>query len=98
MRDDVLAAFSILQATDSLRGKHGRTDDLWVAHYVQLLTAEEGFAPERLSEVSVVATATVAGTNTAIVLWSLGQPDADLVEITTGILDQLDPIWPDWLR
>lgn len=95
--EDVLAAFSVLQTTDSLRGKHGRTDDLWVAHYVELIAAEPGFLPEHLTEVMVAVTATVAGTNTSIALWSMGQPEAELEPIIIQILDQLDPIWPDWL-
>ncbi len=91
---DVLAAFSVLQATDSLRGTHRSADDRWVGRYVELFMAEPGFTPNQLQEVAVVAAATNAATNTAIAMWALGQPDADLIKITAEVLDQVDPIWP----
>lgn len=94
-REPILAAFAVLQSTDALRGKHGRTDDEWINLYIAKLAGEPGFTPELLAPISVVAAATVAGTNTAIALWALGQPETDLTAITASVLDQLDPIWPD---
>jgi hypothetical protein len=31
-----------------------------------------------------------------VAMWA-AQPDADMVAMTSAVLDQLDPIWPDWL-
>jgi hypothetical protein len=32
-----------------------------------------------------------------VAVWAAAQPDADMVAMTGAVLDQLDPIWPDWL-
>ncbi len=95
---DVLAAFTVLQATESLRGTHRSSDQLWIAALVELFMNEPGFTPDQLQEVSVVAAATTAATNTAIGIWALGHPATNLIDITGEVLDQLDPIWPDAYR
>ena len=44
------------------------------------------------------ADGTLVGTTTMLVaVWAAAQPDADMVAMTGAVLDQLDPIWPDWL-
>lgn len=95
---DVLAAFSVLQANDSLSGTHRSSDQQWITAHVQLFTDEPGFTPDQLQEVSVVAAATTAATNTAIGMWALGHPAKNLIDITGEVLDQIDPIWPDIYR
>lgn len=96
--EQVLAAFSLLQTADSLRGTHGKSDDVWIQHYLDMFMTDPAFTPDDLRVCAVVAAATNAGTNTAIALWAMGDGLSDLGEITTAILDQLDPIWPDAFR
>lgn len=97
-RDDVIAAFAVLQSTDALRGTHGKSDDRWINRYLELFMAEPGFDPGLLQQAAVVAAATVSGTNTAIALWASGASAGSLPEIAASVLDQLDPMWPDCFR
>lgn len=98
-RDRVLAAFSVVQSTESLRGTHSRADDLWVGRIADLMMAEPDYRPDMLFDVLVMARSLVATTNTAIVVWSMaaaGQiPDEpDIVALMTRALDRFLPMWP----
>lgn len=93
----VLAGFTVYTATPSLRGRNGRAEDEWFERYVALLTPT-GHDPELMLPIATVAGSLVGTTKALVALWALTQPDADMVAMTKDALDQLDPIWPDWLR
>lgn len=48
-------------------------------------------------DIATIAGSLVGTTKALVALWSLTQPAADMVDLTTFALDQLDLIWPDWL-
>jgi AcrR family transcriptional regulator len=90
----IAAAYKVMIATPSLRGYNGRTEDEWFERYLELFTPPGLVTPERALQVATLAGALV-GTTKA---WSrAGQPDADMEAMTRTALDQLDPVWPDWL-
>lgn len=94
----VLPAYSIYVATPSLRGGNGRIQDEWFERYLQLLNPGPQPSPQELLQVGTVAGALVGTTTMLVALWAALQPDADMVTLTTAALDQLDPIWPAWLK
>jgi AcrR family transcriptional regulator len=96
--DAVLAAFAVYRSTPSLRGRNGRTEDEWYERYVDLLTPDGTVSAKRRLEVATVAGALVGTTTMLVVVWAAAQPGADMVAMTRAVLDQLDPIWPAWLR
>ncbi len=93
----ILPAYAVLLATPSLRGYNGRSEDEWYERYVALFTPSGRVGPERALQIAIVAGALVGTTKTLVPIWAAGQPDTDMVALTTAALDQLDPIWPDWL-
>ncbi len=94
----VLAGFTVYTATPSLRGRNGKAEDDWFERYVTLLTPTDGPEPETMLEIATVAGSLVGTTKALVALWAFAQPDADMVVLTRSALDQLEPIWPDWLR
>ena len=94
----VLSAYTVYSTTPSLRGRNGKAEDDWFERYLALLTPDE--VPDRAAMLQIVAVAgSLVGTTKALVaVWAFTQPDADMVAMTETTLDQLDPIWPDWLR
>ena len=93
----IAAAYNVMLATPSLRGYNGRTEDEWFERYMELLTPSGLVAPERSLQVATVAGALVGTTKALVAVWAAAQPDADMMAMTRAALDQLDPIWPDWL-
>ena len=93
----VLAAYSVYVSTPSLRGRNGRVQDEWFARYIELLTPPRGLGSLRALQVATVAAALVGATTMLVPWWAAGQPGADMVAMTRAVLDQLDPVWPDWL-
>jgi AcrR family transcriptional regulator len=94
----VLAAYSVYAATPSLRGRNGKSEDEWFKRYIALLTPADPPEPAMMLEIATIA-GSLVGTNKALVaVWASTQPKADMVAMTKAALDQLDPIWPDWLR
>lgn len=93
----IVAAYSVMLATPSLRGRNGRTEDEWFERYVQLLTPAEPLDAKRSLQIATVAGALVGTTKVLVAVWAASQPDADMAAMTGAVLDQLDPIWPDWL-
>jgi AcrR family transcriptional regulator len=93
----IVAAYSVMLATPSLRGRNGRTEDEWFERYIQLLTPAEPLDTGRSLQIAVVAGALVGTTKTLVAVWAASQPEADMRAMTEAALDQLDPIWPDWL-
>lgn len=97
----VLAAFSVSIATPSLRGRNGKSEDDWFERYVALFTPTD--PPDPPDPATMLQIATVAGslvgtTKALVGVWAFAQPDSDMVAMTNAALDQLDPIWPAWLR
>src|SRR5262249_6457187 len=92
----VLAAFSVYQATPSLRGRNGLIEDEWFARYLELLTPSRRVGAARSLQIATVAGALVGTTTMLVATWA-AQPGADIVPMTRAVLDQLDPIWPEWL-
>ena len=93
----VLPAYSVFVATPSLRGGNGGIQDEWFQRYLDLLTPTRRTSPERALQIATVAGALVGTTTMLTALWASSQPHANIVTMTTAALDQLDPIWPDWL-
>lgn len=94
----VLAGYTVYVSTPSLRGRNGKAEDDWFERYVTLLTPAGVPEPEPMLEIATVAGSLVGTTKALVALWALTQPEADMVALTRLALDQLDPIWPDWLR
>jgi AcrR family transcriptional regulator len=94
----VLAAYAVYTATPSLRGRNGRVEDDWFERYVTLLTPPTPASPEMMLDIATIAGSLVGTTKALVALWSLTQPDADMVHLTTSALERLDAIWPEWLR
>ena len=93
----IVAAYVIMLASPSLRGRNGRTEDEWFERYIELLTPPGPLEPSRALQVATVAGALVGTTKMLVAVWAAGQPDTDMEAMTRAVLDQLDPIWPDWL-
>jgi len=51
----------------------------------------------RTLQIATVAGALVGTTTMLVAVWAAARPDADMVAMTNAVLDQLGPIWPDWL-
>jgi AcrR family transcriptional regulator len=93
----VLAAYSVFRATPSLRGANGRLQDQWVERLVELFTPSRPPSAGRALQLATVAGALVGAATILVAVWADAQPGGDIVAMTTAALDQLDPIWPDWL-
>ncbi len=93
----IAAAYKVMLATPSLRGYNGRTEDEWFERYMELFTPPGRVEAERALQIATVAGALVGTTKALVALWATGQPEADMEAMTRAALDQLDPIWPDWL-
>jgi AcrR family transcriptional regulator len=95
--ESVLSSYSVLLATPSLRGRNGQIEDAWFERYLELLTPTRPIGPAPSLQIATVAGALVGTTTMLVAMWAAAQPDADMVAMTSAVLDQLDPIWPDWL-
>src|SRR5262249_39425003 len=93
----VLPAFSVYAATPALRGRNGRIQEEWFERYLELLTPARRPGLGRLLQIGTIAGSYVGVTTMLLPTWAAGQPEADIVAMTRAALDQLDPIWPDWL-
>lgn len=93
----IAAAYNVMIATSSLRGYNGRTEDEWFARYMELFTPPGTVSNKRALQITAVAGSLVGTTKALVGLWVAGQPGADMVALTRSALEQLDPIWPDWL-
>jgi AcrR family transcriptional regulator len=93
----VVAAYSVMLASPTLRGRNGRAEEEWYDRYIELLTPAEPVDAERSLQVAVVAGALVGTTKTLVGVWAAAQPNAHMGDMVRAALDQLDPVWPDWL-
>lgn len=94
----VLPAYNVFVATPSLRGGNGRIQDEWFERYLELLTPAKRANSARALQIATVAGALVGTTTMLTAMWAASQPHANIVAMTTAALDQLDPIWPEWLN
>src|SRR5262249_5164432 len=85
----VLPAFSVHQATPSLRGRNGLIEDEWFVRSPQLLTPPRRVSAARSLQVATVAGALVGTTTMLVATWAASQPGADIVAMTRAALDQL---------
>jgi AcrR family transcriptional regulator len=95
--DSVRTAYAVYAATPSLRGRNGRVQDEWYERYIELLTPSRRLSSGRSLQIATIAAALVGATTMLVPVWISAQPGADMVAMTIAVLDQLDPIWPDWL-
>lgn len=93
----VLPACSVFLDTPSLKGHNGRVQDDWLERYIELLTPPGRLNPQRSLQIGTIAGSLVGTTTMLVAMWAAAQPDADMVAMTRAALDQIDPIWPDWL-
>ena len=93
----IAAAYKVMVATPSLRGYNGRTEDEWFERYMELFTPPGLVEPRRAVELATIAGALVGTTKARVGVWVAGQPKADLVAMVEAALEQLDPVWPEWL-
>ena len=93
----VLPAYSVFVATPSLRGRNGQIEDEWFTRYVELLTPSRRVGAAQSLQIATVAGALVGVTTMVVAMWAGAQPRADMVAMTRAVIDQLDPVWPDWL-
>lgn len=96
--EPVLRAFSVLLATPSLTGRHGRSNAEWHLLCAATVAEDLGSAPEAQLQTAVIAGGLIGVTNALIAAWSAAQPDADLPTMTVSALDQIDSIWPPATR
>jgi AcrR family transcriptional regulator len=95
--ESIAAAYTVMVATPSLRGYNGRTEDEWFERYLTLFTPAGKVKPARALEIATVAGALVGTTKALVGVWAANLPNADMEAMTRTALDQLEPIWPDWL-
>lgn len=93
----VLPAYTVFAATPALRGTNGGIQQDWFERYLELLTPAGRVSPAQALQIATVAGALVGTTTMLTAVWATSEPLADMTAMTTAVLDQLDPIWPDWL-
>jgi AcrR family transcriptional regulator len=97
VRDDaprVLRAFSVVASSPELAARHGRSDAEWVQRYVGLMAPDVAGLEHGELQAVTAAMALVAAQNALIAVWAAQQPDADLLEMTRRVVEQMDPVWP----
>lgn len=90
----VLAAYSVLMKTPSLRGRHGKSDSDWRDYLFALLAPEVDTGEPAMLQAAVTAGTLIGTTNAIIATWALQQPNGDLPVMTVLALDQIDSVWP----
>lgn len=96
--ESIIPAYNVMLSTPSLRGYNGRTEDAWFARYLELLSPSRDLDGEAMVEIATIAGSLVGTTKALVGVWVATRPAADMEALTRAALDQLDPIWPDWLR
>lgn len=96
--DSIIPAFNVMRSTPSLRGYNGRTEDDWFARYTEILSSGGDIDPQTMVEVATVAGSLVGTTKGLVGVWAATYPALDMEQIARAALEQLDPIWPNWLR
>ena len=96
--DAVLRSFTILMSTDSLLGRHGKSDAEWRELCAVVIADDGDGSPEAQLQTMVATGALIGATNAMIAAWAAGQPDAHLPTVAALAFDQIDSIWPDFAR
>jgi AcrR family transcriptional regulator len=91
----VLRAYSVLASSPDLASRHGRSDAEWVERYVHLLAPDFAGQEHDLLQAMAAAMALVGAQNALIAAWAAQYPNADLIEMSEVVLDQLDSVWVD---
>ena len=90
----VLRAYSVLASSPELASRHGRSDAEWVECYIRLLGPDFAEVAHGELKMMAAAMAAVGAQNALIATWAAQYPRADLVAMTSIVLDQIDSIWP----
>jgi len=90
----VLAGFAVLTSSPSLLARHGRSDAEWTTRYLELIGPDVADEPDGALLAATAAMSLVAAQNALIAIWASGQPESDLMNMTTIVLDQIDSVWP----
>ena len=93
----VLPAYTVFAATPALRGTNGGIQQDWFERFLELFTPTGRVSPARALQIATIAGALVGTTTMLTAVWATSEPLADMAAMTEAVLDQLDPIWPDWL-
>lgn len=93
----VLPAYAVFAATPALRGTNGGIQQDWFERFLELITPTGRVSPARALQIATIAGALVGTTTMLTAVWATSEPLADMAAMTEAVLDQLDPIWPDWL-
>lgn len=93
-REAILAAYAIVRAEESLRGRLGKTQDEWADRYVGLIGPDVAHLRDGKLVAATVAGTLVGCTNALVGVWSVEQPDADMPSMTASVLERMDPMWP----
>jgi AcrR family transcriptional regulator len=93
----VLPAYTVFAATPVLRGTNGGIQQDWFERFLELLTPTGRVSAARALQIATIAGALVGTTTMLTAVWATSEPLADMAAMTVAVLDQLDPIWPDWL-
>lgn len=97
-RDAVLRSFTILMSTESLLGRHGKSDAEWRELCAAVIVGDSDGSAQAQLETMVATGALIGATNAMIAAWAAAQPDAHLPTVAEMAFDQIDSIWPDFTR
>lgn len=93
-RDRIVEEFAILQSSTALRARRGRSDDEWIARYLELLAPDVADDPDGQLQAVVCAMALIGAQNALVAVWAAGPPDLDLADMAVRTLTQVDSVWP----
>ena len=97
-RDEVLRSFAVLTSTESLVGRHGRSDAEWRELCAGVIVADSDGSPEAQLQTVIATGALIGATNAMIAGWAAAQPGAHLPTVAQLAFDQIDSIWPEFTR
>ena len=92
--ESILAAYSVLDTSQELVARRGRTDVEWIERYMELLLPETAELPDGDHQALVCAMALVAAQNAIIASWAATWPERRAVDLTVAMLEQVDSVWP----
>lgn len=90
----VLRSYSVVLATPSLRGRHAKSDELWMARCAAIVAPAYPETADGHLQIAVLVSALVGATNALIGTWAAQQPDADIVAMVERVFAQIAPLWP----
>lgn len=93
-RDRIVEEFAILQSSAALRARRGRSDDVWIERYLELLGPDVEGEHDGLLQAVVCAMALLGAQNALVAVWATGPADLDATDMTRRTLAQVDSVWP----